>query len=105
MLWTGVIVLGSLAYIALKDNDNTKENIETVKEDKATPISEICYEKTYKYFMDGLTLDEQIEYVNWNYYLSDYAYLLGNSKYHNAKKMASVSAKLNKQFINKNCRY
>ena len=104
MLWSGVIILGSIAYLALKDSDNTKENIDTIKEeDKA--IGEICYEKTYKYFMDNLTLDEQHEYANWNYYLSDYAYLLGDSKYHNAKKMASVSAKLNKQFINKNCRY
>ena len=82
----------------LNDGEVKEREIEEVKE-------EINYrDKTYLYF-SNLTLDEQIEYVNYNLDLRDYKDILTNNRYFNAKKVANISEKLNKEFTNKNKKY
>ena len=99
MLWAGIILLGSISYMILSDGEvKEKEIIEEVKE-------EINYrDKTYLYF-SNLTLDEQVEYVNYNLDLRDYKDILTDNRYFNAKKVANISEKLNKEFTNINKRY
>ena len=98
MLWAGIILLGSISYMILNDGEVKEKEIEEVKE-------EINYrDKTYLYF-SNLTLDEQIEYVNYNLDLRDYKDILTNNRYFNAKKVANISEKLNKEFTNKNKKY
>ena len=99
MLWAGIILLGSISYMILSDGEvKEKEIIEEVKE-------EINYrDKTYLYF-SNLTLDEQVEYVNYNLDLRDYKDILTDNRYFNAKKVANISEKLNKEFTNINKKY
>ena len=101
MLWSGIILLGSVAYMVLNSDNKTKE-VKEVKEVKEEIKSN--YDKTFLYF-SNLTLDEQIEYVNYNLDLKDYKDTLTDNRYFNAKKVANISEKLNKDFTNKNKRY
>ena len=98
LIWGSIIILGSISYMILSDGEvKEKEIIEEVKENNN-------YDKTYLYF-SNLTLDEQIEYVNYNLDLRDYKDTLTNNKHFNSKRIASISEKLNKEFTNKNKRY
>ena len=101
ILWTGIILLGSFSYMILNGDNNIKE-VKEVKEE----IEEIesKYDKTYLYF-SNLTLDEQIEYVNYNLDLKDYKDILTDNRYYNSKKIAGISEKLGKEFTNKNRKY
>ena len=101
MLFSTMFLLGScFAYMVLNDGDNKTKEVKEVKEE-----IESNFEKTYKYFLDELTLDEQIEYVNYNLDLQNYRHLLTDSKYFNAKKFANLSEKLGKEFTNINKKY
>ena len=76
-----------------------KEIIEEVKEEEISNR-----DKTYLYF-SNLTLNEQIEYVNYNLDLKDYKDILTDNRYINARKVANISEKLNKDFTNINKKY
>ena len=98
LIWGSIIILGSLSYMILNDGEvKEKEIIEEVKE-----INN--YDKTYSYF-SNLTLDEQVEYVNYNLDLQDYKDILTDNRYYNSKKIANIAEKLNKEFVNKNKKY
>ena len=98
LIWGSIIILGSISYMILNDGEvKEKEIIEEVKE-----INN--YDKTYSYF-SNLTLDEQVEYVNYNLDLQDYKDILTDNRYYNSKKIANIAEKLNKEFINKNKKY
>ena len=102
MLFSTMFLLGScFAYMVLNDSDNKTKEVKEVKEIK---IEESNFDKTYLYF-SNLTLDEQIEYVNYNLDLKDYKDLLTSNRYFNAKKFANISEKLGKEFTNVNKRY
>ena len=104
LIWGSIIILGSISYMILNNGEvKEKEIIEEVKEE----IEEIesNYKKTYLYFIDKLTLEEQRQYVETNLYLQDYRHLLTDSKFFNAKKFANISEKLGKEFTNINKRY
>ena len=98
LIWGSIIILGSISYMILNDGEvKEKEIIEEVKENNN-------YDKTYSYF-NNLTLNEQIEYVNYNLDLQDYKDILTDNRYYNSKKIANIAEKLNKEFINKNKKY
>ena len=99
LIWGSIIILGSISYMILNNGEvKEKEIIEEVKE-------EINYrDKTYLYF-SNLTLDEQIEYVNYNLDLRDYKDILTDNRYFNSRKIANISEKLGKEFTNKNKKY
>ena len=98
LIWSSIIILGSISYMILNDGEvKEKEIIEEVKENNN-------YDKTYSYF-NNLTLDEQVEYVNYNLDLQDYKDILTDNRYYNSKKIANIAEKLNKEFINKNKKY
>lgn len=99
LIWGSIIILGSISYMILSNGEvKEKEIIEEVKEENNN------YDKTYLYF-SNLTLDEQVEYVNYNLDLKDYKDILTDNRYYNSKKIASISEKLNKEFTNKNKKY
>ena len=103
LIWGSIIILGSISYMVLSNGEvKEKEIIEEVKEEKEEMSN---YDKTYLYFIDKLTLDEQRCYVETNLYLQDYKDLLTDSKYFNAKKFGNISEKLGKEFTNINKRY
>ena len=98
LIWGSIIILGSISYMILNDGEvKEKEIIEEVKENNN-------YDKTYSYF-NNLTLDEQVEYVNYNLDLQDYKDILTDNRYYNSRKIANIAEKLNKEFVNKNKKY
>ena len=101
MLWSGIILIGSLSYMILSsDNKEVKTEVKTeVKEEVKSN-----YDKTYLYF-SNLTLDEQIEYMNYNLDLKDYKDILTDNRYFNSKKIAAISEKMGKEFTNKDRKY
>ena len=100
LIWGSIIILGSISYMILNNGEvKEKEIIEEVKEEEISNR-----DKTYLYF-SNLTLNEQIEYVNYNLDLKDYKDILTDNRYINARKVANISEKLNKDFTNINKKY
>lgn len=95
LFYGGVIIGGSIAYVALGGKPAVKET--TVKHSKN-------YEdETYKYFNE-LTLEEQKRYFSENldlrYYKDDVTVGLTDDKYFNAKHAQEISKRVGKPFTN-----
>lgn len=99
LIWSSIIILGSISYMLLSDGEvKEKEIIEEVKEENNN------YDKTYLYF-SNLSLSDQKIYMEYNLDLKDYKDILTDNRYFNAKKVANIAEKLNKEFTNINKKY
>lgn len=99
MLIESLVILGGcIAYMFLNNGESTQ------KEPDHPTIELSKEEKTLEYF-NNLTLQEQREYMAYNLDLKDYQDMLTDNRYFNAKHVANISRKLNKEFTNKNKRY
>ena len=102
LIWGSIIIIGSISYMVLSNGEvKEKEIIEEVKEEKEEMSN---YDKTYLYF-SNLSLSEQEFYMEYNLDLRDHSDILTSNRYFNAKKVANIAEKLNKEFTNINKKY
>ena len=100
LLWSTIIVGGSIAYMVLNNTPNTPKEEEVIKPKE----EESNYDRTYKYFSE-LTLQQQYDYCNYNLDLQSIADTLVDNRYFNAKKVARYSEMLGKPFTNEYKKY
>ena len=97
IVWSGIIMGGTIAYQMLGGKPAPKEEKCEEKKDN--------YRETYEYFMQ-LSLDEQHNYIKENYYLSEYSYeLLYNTKESTARQVARRANYMGKSFNNRFSKY
>ena len=108
MLWTGVIIGGSVVYMALGGADSTNSNTNDEINKCFINRSKNNEELTYDYF-NNLTLEEQERYFNDNldlkYYKDDSTCGFTNDKYYNAIHAKEISRRTGKAFNNINKTY
>ena len=100
IIWSGIIMGGSIIYQILGGKPAPKDpKEEKVKEKRDN------YTETYDYFMK-LTLDEQHQYIQDNYYLGEYSYeLLYNTKESTARQVERRANYMGRVFNNRFSRY
>ena len=99
IIWSGIIMGGSIIYQILGGKPAPKEEGSKCKEKVNN------YDETYDYFMK-LSLDEQHAYIRDNFYLSEYSYeLLYNTKESTARQVARRTNYMGKSFNNRFSRY
>ena len=108
MLWTGVIIGGSVVYMALGGADSTKHNTNEEVNKCAVNRAKNNEELTYDYF-NKLSLEQQEKYFNDNldlkYYKEDSTCGFTNDKYYNAIHAKEISRRTGKTFNNINKTY
>ena len=108
MLWTGVVIGGSVVYMALGGADSTKHNTNDEVNKCAVNRANNNEELTYDYF-NKLSLEQQERYFNDNldlkYYKEDSTCGFTNDKYYNAIHAKEISRRTGKTFNNINKTY
>lgn len=105
IMWSSVILCGSMAYGVL----NNGEFCKTEKKVENNCQKTNYYDETYDY-IKKLSYDEIEEYVESNYKLSEYKQYLKNNvnfddKCQIARKISEIAVKECRNFNNKNSRY
>ena len=105
MLWSGIIIGGSVVYMALGDADSTKHNTNEEVNKCAVNRAKNNEELTYDYF-NKLSLEQQERYFNDNldlkYYKEDSTCGFTNDKYYNSIHAKEISRRTGKAFNNIN---
>ena len=108
ILWTGIIIGGSVVYMALGDADSTNSNTNDEVNKCAINRANNNEELTYDYF-NNLTLEQQERYFNdhldLKYYKEDSTCGFTNDKYHNSIHAKEISRRTGKAFNNINKTY
>ena len=107
VLWTGIIIGGSAAYMALKGSStehNTNDEVNKWAVNRAKNNEEL----TYDYF-SNLSLEQQERYFNDNldlkYYKEDSTCGFTNDRYYNSIHAKEISRRTGKTFNNINKTY